>query len=86
MKTRHGVIRHTVATGAAALLVIAVSLTAGCASSGSGAQSTGSAQNAGEDAQARCRSAIADVTRLCGENADSGRCADAKARSRASCI
>lgn len=73
--------------GAATLLALAISFTAGCASSGGSAQNASAAQNSSEDTQARCRAAIADVTRLCGaENAESGRCTDAKARSRAACI
>ncbi len=88
MKTRHGVIRHSTVMGTAALLALAIAFTAGCAGTGGGAQNASADQKSSEDGQqARCRAAIADVTRLCGaENTTSGQCADAKARSRATCI
>lgn len=89
MKTRHGVVRQAGILVTSAFLALAVSAVAGCASSGrTNAQGADAAQqNAGNDAQARCRAAIADVTRLCNaESPNAARCEDAKSRSRASCI
>ncbi|MDX9741040.1 MAG: hypothetical protein RBT81_07665 [Gammaproteobacteria bacterium] len=73
----------------AAMLAMTLALT-GCASSGTPRSEangpSAASPNAGPDAEARCRAAIADVTKLCADDANSSRCIDAKKRSRAACI
>lgn len=74
-------------------LALGVILTclAGCAGSGA-AQKPAAASPSGESAAANaemsgCRAAIDDVTRYCaGDDASTGKCNDAKARTRERCI
>lgn len=91
MKIRHARSRTSGIAVSTAFLVLTLAL-AGCASSTNSPLGTSSdtpsaaSPNAGPDAEARCRAAIADVTKLCADDANSSRCTDAKARSRAACI
>lgn len=87
MKIRHTRHRKLGIAASTAFFVLTLAL-AGCASSARGTSDTPSAASpdAGPDADARCRAAIADVTKLCADEAGSSRCTDAKARSRAACI
>lgn len=76
---------------AAAACLAGALILAGCAG-GSSARTTAAdgpsvaSPDAGPEAEARCRQAIADVTKLCADDGEASRCRDAKARSRAACI
>lgn len=89
-KTRRAVSSTAMSTGLALALAVALGLIGGCA--GSAGQKRDAAVQSGEDSTASaqlpgCRTAIDDVTRYCaGDDANTGKCNDAKARTRKSCI
>lgn len=76
--------------GAAALLAAVLSAGGGCAGSGGARQASSAnpaSEQAGNNPEQLCKSAIDDVTRYCaGDNANTGKCSDAKGRSRKYCI
>ncbi|MBK8161869.1 MAG: hypothetical protein IPK65_01570 [Gammaproteobacteria bacterium] len=74
------------------IYIAAMFTLAGCAGSGAMNNDDSSPASGGNTAAANaempaCRSAIDDVTRLCtGDDASTGKCNDAKARTREHCI
>lgn len=89
-KTRRAVSSIYLPTGMALALAAVLGLMSGCAGSTAGQKRDATAQ-AGEHSAASelpgCRAAIDDVTRYCaGDDASTGKCNDAKARTRQSCI
>ena len=72
--------------GAGILLASALILT-GCANTGGTHTQSSEQATAGNDQKKACKAAIDNVTRYCsGDNASTGKCNDAKAKTRELCI
>jgi hypothetical protein len=72
--------------GAGIFLASALILT-GCANTGSTRTASNEQASADDDQKQACKMAIDDVTRFCaGDNASTGKCNDAKKRTRELCI
>jgi hypothetical protein len=71
----------------AGILIAATLALAGCADTGSSRAPSSELSASDNDQRLACKSAIDDVTRYCsGDNASTGKCNDAKSRTRQHCI